>query len=146
MITNIQEQLERDEGRSLVVYPDQFGNPTIGIGHKLLRWEHFPQGITSEQCDQLFNMDLMNVQNALRQHLPWVLALDDPRLGVVENMTFNMGISPPRGLLGFTHMLGALQEHDFSLAAAHMMNSLWAKQVPDRAKRLETQMIEGTWQ
>lgn len=97
-VTNIKEQLERDEGRSLVVYPDSLGYPTIGIGHKLLPYEHFPNGITAAECDHLFDLDLMNVQNAVRQHLPWTSSLDEPRVGVIKNMCFNMGISRTFGI------------------------------------------------
>lgn len=142
-ITNIQQQLERDEGRSLVVYADSLGFPTIGIGHKLQPWEHYPQGISADQCDQLFRMDLINVQNAIRSHLPWVLSLDDPRCGVFENMCFNMGIWR---LLQFKDTIAAAQEHDWQKTAAAMNASRWEHQVPERADRLEKQMIVGVWQ
>lgn len=142
-ITNIRDQLTRDEGDSLVVYEDSLGNPSIGRGHKLLPYEHYPNGITQEQDDQLFNMDLINVENALRQHAPWVYSLDDARCGVFKNMSYNMGIWR---LLQFKETIASAQAHDWEATRENMYASRWEHQVPERAQRLELQMLTGEWQ
>jgi len=43
-------------------------------------------------------------------------------------------------------MLAALDINDWETAAEEMADSLWAKQVGERAKRLETQILTGIWQ
>jgi lysozyme len=48
-------------------------------------------------------------------------------------MAYNMGV---KGLLKFTDMLTALYEHRYDDAAAAALDSVWARQVGDRATRI----------
>jgi lysozyme len=54
-------------------------------------------------------------------------------------MTFQMG---PAGVGKFKNMLIALQNQSYAEAAAEMLDSRWAKQTPNRAKKLSSQMEE----
>jgi lysozyme len=67
----------------------------------------------------------------------------DARRGVLVNMAYNLGVT---GLLSFKKMLSAYKKGAFVEAAQHMLDSKWAKQVGDRAKRLAEQMRSGEWQ
>jgi len=55
------------------------------------------------------------------------------------NMAFNM----QGKLLGFRKFLAAAQRGDWNGAATEMLDSLWARQVGDRAKRLASMMRSG---
>jgi lysozyme len=73
-----------------------------------------------------------------------VAALDPVRLGVLENLTFEMGV---HGVAEFKQMLTALQQGDFAAAAAALLDSALAKtQAPSRAQRLALLLTSGQWQ
>jgi len=57
-------------------------------------------------------------------------------------MAYQMGVT---GLAGFTNTLGMIARGDFAGAAGGMMNSLWARQTPNRARRHAEVMRTGTY-
>ena len=67
-------------------------------------------------------------------------SLDDNRHRVVANMCFNLG--QPR-FSGFKKFIHAMQVSDWERAAEEMMDSKWATQVGDRAKRLRNRVLQG---
>lgn len=81
---------------------------------------------------------------SLVQHfsaLPWWNAIDDNRQDVFINMGYQMGFE---GVMKFTSTLAAVARGAWETAAADMLNSLWARQTPGRAKRLAEQARTGT--
>lgn len=87
--------------------------------------------------------DVSDTKTKLQAALPWIVDLDDARLGVLINMSFNMGVP---GLLAFKRMLAAIQAKDYNAAVFEMKNSKWYLQVGARASRLARQMVSGIWQ
>ena len=71
---------------------------------------------------------------------PWWRSLDDNRQRILANMCFNLGY--PR-LSGFKRFLAALHTGQWETAAVEMMDSKWATQVGDRAKRLRDRMLHS---
>lgn len=145
-INNLEDQLRRDEGESLKVYRDTKGILTAGVGHNLeAHKEMLPVGmsITQAESDAWLSEDIETDSSALSYYIPWTDKLDPVRQAVFQNMTFNMGIIK---LIGFHHMLGFSQSGNYTLAAKEMLNSEWATEVKDRAKRLSIQMESGIWQ
>lgn len=69
--------------------------------------------------------------------------LNDARKAVLINMAFQLGFN---GLSKFRNMLAAVQSEQYVLAASEMLDSLWAKQTPNRAKELSEQMLTGEFQ
>ncbi|SRR5579871_263585 len=138
MISNLQDQLHRDEGMRLVIYLDTVGKWTIGVGRNLS-----DVGISLEEADFLLANDIKRATIALEANFPWATDLDDARKGALLNMTFNMGI---RGLSQFHDFLAKMAAHDFNGAAHAMLDSVWAKQVGARAQRLSIQIQTGSWQ
>jgi len=137
-LMNIVDQLKRDEGVRLKPYRDSVGKLTIGIGRNL-----DDDGITEAEASYLLLDDLQRTQDALYTALPWVKNLDEVRRSVILNMAFNMGTGR---LVGFKMMLNYLQAGNWMLASQEMLRSLWAKEVGERAQRLSTQLLSGTWQ
>jgi lysozyme len=131
-------QLRRDEGVKLYPYRDSVGKLTIGVGRNL-----DDTGISGEEADVLLQNDIARATELLEKDLPWTAAIDPIRKAALVNMCFNMGIG---GLLGFRQALGAMQVGDWPGAAKHMLDSVWAVQVGDRAKRLAAQIETGEWQ
>ena len=52
---------------------------------------------------------------------------------ILFNMTYQLGA---RGFVNFKKMIKALEKQDYKTAAKEGLDSLWAKQTPNRAKRL----------
>ena len=138
MITNLKDQLLRDEELRLKPYTDSVGKLTIGVGRNLT-----DKGISLQEAQLMRDNDIADATADLQTALPWTATLDDVRLGAMRNMTFNLGIG---GLLEFHDFLGKMQRGDFPGAAGAMLDSLWARQVGARATRLSMQIQEGTWQ
>ncbi len=131
-------QLLVDEGLRLKPYIDTVGKTTIGIGRNLT-----DVGITSAEAYLLLDNDIGIVVRDLRATYRWFDALDDVRQVVVANMRFQLGAG---GFAEFQHLHTALARRDYPVAAAEMLNSAWAKQVPDRAIRLAKAMESGRFQ
>ena len=56
---------------------------------------------------------------------------------ILIEMIFQMG---KNGVSKFRNMIKALRGHNYSLASSEMLDSLWAKQTPNRAKKLSNLM------
>lgn len=141
MSDNLVKQLRDEEGEVLYVYNDTLGLATIGVGRLVDRRKG--GGITKEESAYLLSNDIAKVQSQLDARLPWWRTLNEARQGVLIGMAFQMGID---GLLGFKNTLAMVQAGSYDGAAAGMLNSLWAKQTPARAKRMSDQMKTGEWQ
>lgn len=140
-VSNIEDQLREDEGEILTAYKDHLGFLTIGIGRLIDARKG--GGISKEESSFLFQNDLKRKRAEVRKALPWIDNLDEARQGVLLNMAFQMGTE---GLLGFKTTLALIERGDYDAAARNMLNTLWARQTPNRAKRLSAQMATGEWQ
>lgn len=139
MKTELIRQLRADEGEKPCVYRDSLGILSIGVGRNVD--EDHGGGLRPDEISYLLNNDIDERINALNKALPWFQDLDDARKGVLVNMAF-MGVSK---LLKFTKTLDLIRRGDYEAAGDEMLDSLWAKQVGDRAKRLSRQMKIGKW-
>lgn len=144
MITDIIEQLKRDEGFRSTPYLDSVGKKTIGYGHNLIArpLPGVEGGITIARAEFILLDDVADIESQLVRAVPWLTSLDLARQGVLVNMAFNIGV---HGLLGFHNTLAYTQSRQFSLAADNMVSSKWYTQVGARAKRLVKQMRTGAW-
>jgi len=146
MVTNLVDQLKRDEGQKLYVYKDSLGILTAGVGHNCESHNEgleLGQIISQAQSDTWLVQDISVAKNSLIHALSWVLQLDEIREAVLINMCFNMGISK---LLSFRNTIDLVRIGNYPAAAVNMLQSRWAAQVGARATRLSTQMSLGTWQ
>lgn len=130
------DQLKRDEGFSATVYTDTTGNPTIGYGTNLA------DGLTTDEAAAILEIRANKATATLLANLPWYGALDPTRQAVLTNMCYNLGWGK---LAGFHNMLAAFEARDWETAAAEMLDSLWARQVGERATRLAEQTRTGEW-
>jgi lysozyme len=129
------EELKRDEGCVLHPYRDSMDILTIGVGRNLEA-----HGISMHEAEVMLSNDIDNHWKALLEALPWVEQLSEARQRAMLNMAFNLGIS---GLLQFKRSLAALQAGDYPRAADMFLDSHWAMQVGDRAKRVCKMIREG---
>lgn len=140
--TNLRDLLIADEGIKFHAYQDQFGYWTIGVGR--LIDERKGGGLSLKEVQMLLDNDILDrVQGPLKISFPWTSGLSERRYAVLASMAFNMGMA---GLKQFTQFLLTLESGDFAGAAQHMRDSLWHRQVTDRAERLAVQMETDSWQ
>lgn len=140
MISELTTQLNRDEGRRKSAYPDTLGYLTIGVGR--LVDARKGGGLRDDEMDYMLRNDINDRIDALTRALPWFQNLDDARKGVLLNMAFQLGTD---GLLAFKNTLAKVQGGDYDAASAMMLQSKWATQTPERAKRMADQMKDGVW-
>lgn len=131
----LKKMLVRDEGERLALYRCSAGKLTIGVGRNIEA-----NGITKNESDLMLTNDVNAVISGLKHALWFFNDLDPVRKLVLANMAFNMGLTR---FLGFKKMVAALAVDNYNEAAKEMINSVWAKQVGERARRLEKMMITG---
>lgn len=131
----LMNQLVVDEGVKLKPYKDTVGKTTIGVGRNL-----DDVGLSYQEVMGLLSNDIARVCKELDTRFPWWAQLSDKRQQVLANMAFNLGTDK---LAAFRNMMAAVQMGHYDEAAAEMMNSKWASQVGDRAKRLANMMRTG---
>ena len=128
------EQLRDEEGYRSKVYRDQLGFMSIGYGRNLS-----VRGITRKEAEAMLMRDFVHARDMLYR-LQFFKRLDDVRKRVLIQMMFQLGNA---GFLRFRKMIAALEEHDYEVAAAEMLDSRWAEQVKARAARLADRMRTG---
>ena len=135
----LKEEIISDEGSVLKVYKDHLGYRTVGVGHLILPSdEEWGVGvghpITQTRADELLFYDLANVLKECEDHFHqnWSIWPEEVKL-IIANMAFNLGITK---LKKFQLMLTAINAEDYKTASKEGLDSRWAKQVYNRARRL----------
>lgn len=136
----LKEDLKRDEGLRLKTYIDTVGVRTIGYGHT----KGVKKGdvITQEQAEAFLEEDMAVAIADAKAVCKCFDKLDGPRKTVVANMSFNLGLER---LSLFQRTLAAICAGKYEQAALHMLDSKWATQVGQRARRLAKRMSTGAW-
>ncbi len=138
---NLIEQLRREEGVVPHAYQDHLGFWTIGVGRLIDKRKG--GGLSDDEINLLLRNDANRFTSEVLAALPWAASLNEPRLAVLIGMAFQMGTA---GLLQFKQTLAAVRDERYAHAANLMLQSLWAKQTPERARRMSRQMETGEWQ
>ena len=141
MKDKLTELLRKEEGEVLSAYQDHLGYWTIGVGRLIDKRKG--GGITAEESAYLLSNDIDKKMAEVYKALPWVEQLDDARKAILISMAFQMGLT---GLQGFKNTLAMVQAGKYKEAADGLLNSKWAQQTPNRAKRHAEQMRTGEWQ
>jgi len=141
-IEQLREELKRDEGCVYSVYLDHLNLPTTGIGHLINEWDEEygkPVGtpVSEERVNDLFDKDIQVTIDECKVLYDNFDNLPEEAQLIIANMMFNLG--RPR-LTKFRKMYEAVMDANWIEAAIQMEDSLWAKQVPNRAERLCNRM------
>ncbi len=114
------------EGLELMPYRCTAGKMTIGYGRNIEE-----VGITAGEAEILLNTDIKACHRQLMQKHYWQF-LDTARKAVLIDMVYNLGWNRFKG---FRKMSAALVEGRYTLAAAEILDSKYANQLPSRALR-----------
>ena len=141
-IEKLRKEIEVDEGCKYEIYLDHLGLPTFGIGHLVLDvdpeyGEAVGTPVSEDRVSTCFDKDVQTVLSECE-----VLYEDFPDLPedvqrIIANMMFNMG--RPR-LSKFKGMKAGVDARDWQQAADEMVDSVWYRQVTNRAERLVQRM------
>ena len=138
---NIIQQLKNEEGVIPHAYQDSLGFWTIGVGRLI---DQRKGGLLyPDEIEYLLANDVKRKTDGLNDALPCFHLLDERRQAVLIQMAFQMGL---KGLLAFSTTLSHIRVGRYDEAAVAMLESIWAKQTPERAIRLSKQMETGEWQ
>lgn len=131
--------LRFEEGFKPAPYIDTEGYPTVGTGFKIGPKNASVSNYTftlPKEVNDVWLQCLVNDTVAKMNAYPTIFAAlkqcNDARRDILISMAYQMGAG---GLVGFKNTLAMMAAGNFSGAADGMLNSLWAKQTPARAKR-----------
>ena len=122
------ESIKKHEGFVEHVYDDSLGIPTIGYGFAikdLILDEDIAEDILIRKLERL--------QRNANSRFKWLEDMPVVIQGVILNMCYQLGVT---GVSKFRRAISALQEGDWDEAANEMLDSLWARQTPNRATEL----------
>ena len=122
------DDIKAEEGFSGTVYVCSEGFDTVGYGSRM--------PITKEEAELLLEYRLKGMKAQLTGYL-YDIDIKDEAWDILFNMSYQMGV---KGVLNFKNMIKALKNNDYKEASIQMLDSLWAKQTPNRAKRLSDRM------
>ena len=132
----IVESLKAEEGYMATCYFCTAGAHTVGYGRNI---SEGGIGISEEEAEYLLKNDVNRTIDEVRQRWPWFDDCDKAAREVMVELCFQLGA--PR-LSGFVKCLSALEAGDNDIAAAELLDSKFAKQVPARAARLHKRLTD----
>tara|TARA_R100000781_G_C4071868_1_gene124740 strand:+ start:570 stop:995 length:426 start_codon:yes stop_codon:yes gene_type:complete len=131
-LQDIVEDIKKHEGFRSKVYECTEGYDTIGYGFAI-------KDLTMDE--DVATLILMKKLHTLLQRItvafPWFKDIDETAKKVVINMCYQLGI---RGFSKFKKTIYYLETEQYEEASIEMLDSLWAKQTPNRAKELSEEI------
>ena len=124
---NFIKKIKHEEGCELLPYRCSENYLTIGYGKNIQL-----NGIRQAEADFMLENDIETVFVDLDRNIPmWKFEPMNIKI-VLCDMCYNLGI---KKLLGFKLLLEAIDEADYQTASEEILDSKYARQVPNRAKR-----------
>ena len=126
------KKIKEHEGYRASVYQCTEGFDTIGYGFAIKDLQ-----LSEEICDIILTEKLAKLQFDISNKFDWFD--DSPELvkDVVTNMCYQLGLS---GFSKFKQTIYYLETEQYEEASIECLDSLWAKQTPNRAKELSEQL------
>ena len=125
--------IKAHEGYSKKVYKDTLGYPTIGIGFLVSSLE-----LDEDVCDIILERRLKKNEEVLQRKMTYYSKLPIEVQNIIQNMYYQMG----NRLFNFVKTLHYIESGKWRAASVEMLDSLWAKQTPNRAKELSERMAK----
>lgn len=133
------EQLKRHEGIRTHAYLCTDGKITVGVGRNVD--DDGGLGLSISEIEFLLANDIQRCRLEL-EGFSWFDDLDSVRQDAMINMCFNLGMTR---LLGFKKALARMAEANYEYAANEFLDSLWARQVGNRADEIADMILTGRY-
>lgn len=147
-----EKRLRFHEGFRSLPYKCTAGKLTIGIGHNIEAREWTPEekkaigdwkkGITENAAMMILRNDINICLEKLKTLGFWYY-LDEERQYALLDMCFQLGFN---GLMKFKNMLEAIRCKNMVEAEKQCLDSNYARQTPNRAKRIAKLIRYGRWE
>lgn len=125
--------IEKHEGRRSLAYEDHLGVLTIGVGRNLES-----KGLSDNEIDILLVNDIIECFEDLSQ-FKWFADATDQQQAALLDWRFQLGAA---GIRKFKNSIRYLESGDYNQAGIEMLDSLWARQTPNRANEI-SRMVRG---
>jgi len=145
---SLKENIKENEGFRSYIYQDTRGYPTVGYGFKvssLSKDELFLNGgkvepMSKAVADQILEMKLIKLISSVCEAFPWLEDKPKNVQDVVIEMCYQMGVP---GVKKFVTTLNFIKSGEYEAAYKNGLNSLWAKQTPNRAKKVLSGLLDN---
>tara|TARA_Y100000593_G_C4207976_1_gene285271 strand:+ start:137 stop:571 length:435 start_codon:yes stop_codon:yes gene_type:complete len=127
-LSDILEDIKKHEGFEPKVYKCTEGYDTIGYGFAIKDLV-----MDKDVADLILMKKLHEMLQRILVAFPWFKNIDDKAKSVVINMCYQLGL---KGFSKFKKTIYLLETEQYEEASVEMLDSLWAKQTPNRAKEL----------
>ncbi len=121
-------EIKKHEGFSSAVYKCSEGYDTIGYGFAIKDLV-----LDKDVAELILERKLKDLQEKIASRFGWFYNAPKIVKDVVTNMCYQMGIA---GFSQFKKTIYYLETGQYEEASMEMLDSLWAKQTPNRAKEL----------
>lgn len=129
---NLLNEIKKHEGFKSNVYQCTEGYDTIGYGFAI------KDLVLDEDIAELILMrKLDNLQLRITSKYGWFNSSPQEVKDVVTNMCYQLGLT---GFSKFKKTIYLLETEQYEEASIEMLDSLWAKQTPNRAKELSEKL------
>ncbi len=128
-LDNLVISIKENEGFRGNVYQDTLGFDTVGFGTKM--------PISEKEATVLLRMRINGKIEELSRRKPLFTQLPHEVQEILAEMAYQLGVT---GLLKFRKTWLYLEENEYESASIEMLDSLWAKQTPNRAKELSDRL------
>ena len=122
------ESIKHHEGFVEHVYDDSLGIPTIGYGFAIKDLV-----LDEDIAEEILIRKLERLKRNANSRFKWLEDMPVAVQEVILNMCYQLGVT---GVSKFRKAISAFQEGEWHEAADEMLDSLWARQTPNRATEL----------
>ena len=128
MTSTLIEAVKLSEGFRDKVYKDTLGINTIGYGFAIKDLV-----IDEDIAEMILRRKLEKLINNTNKRFSFLKDLPEQAQDVIYEMCYQLGIT---GVSKFKKTLAYLENFEYKMASKEMLDSKWAKQTPNRAKKL----------
>ena len=141
-IDKLREEIAADEGRRNAVYLCSMSKRTVGIGHLITaddpEWPmEVGDTISDERVDEMFDSDIAVTIDDCRMIFDDFDAFPEEAQLCLANMCFQLGRPT---LNKFKKSIAYANDHQWGDLAEEILDSRWARQTPNRAKRISDRL------
>ena len=129
---NLLKKIKESEGYSKTVYQCTEGYDTIGYGFAVKDLE-----LSKEVSETILREKITKLKKDIENRFEWVVNAPPKIQDVVIEMCYQIGIN---GFSKFKKTIYFLETEQYWEASVEMIDSLWARQTPNRAKKLSDEV------
>ena len=125
-------KIKKHEGFRSTVYECTEGYETIGYGFAIKDLK-----LDEDIAELILVRKLADLVARIKQTFPWTKEAPEEIQDVVVDMCYQLGVN---GFSKFKKTIYLLETEQYEEASMEMLDSLWAKQTPNRAKELSEEV------